>query len=111
MLSEWDGKVPLLGFEGEHHEDQAWEDGRRTLYIPVKRCGCIAVYAWTKQHAEGYNILWPDAPLHPPTGQAKDPFTAKMIIQAYFNRLDHYLKTGEIDYAYELQSSRNGRQA
>lgn len=110
----WNGEVPLLGFDAEYYS-QDWDKNggyKRILYIPVKRYGEISIYAWTLRQEEGYNIFWPRvSPLHPPTAQANDPFTVKMIVQAYLNRLDHFNKTGEIDDAYELQSSGNGRQA
>jgi hypothetical protein len=105
-MDEWDGKVPLLGFDGEHHEDQTWSDGKRILYIPVKNYGAIIVYAWSPKNSEGYNIFWPNdkLPIQQPIGQARSPFDAKMLIQAYLNRLDHYIKTGE-DHGYEVLSS------
>lgn len=107
-MSEWDGNVPLLGFEGENSDNPTWAPSNRMLNIPTKHYGTIVVFAWSKStmSGEGYNIFFPNniAPFTQDTAQARNPFDVKMIVQAYLNRLNHYIATGE-DHGYEVLTS------
>lgn len=60
MNEPWDGKVPLLGFPGEHHRKKS---NGTVLIIPCNiGRGYIEVYAWSKSQnsGEGYNVFFSD---------------------------------------------------
>lgn len=102
----WKGEVPLLGFENEYHADMWVNNNKRLLYVPVPFFGTISIYAWSSTGEEGYNMFWPpECPIKRPTGQARDPFTVKMIIQAYLNDVQHFKDTGEIRNVDEIYAS------
>lgn len=97
----WKGEVPLLGFEGEYHV--GWEGNggdHSVLQIPVRNYGVISVYAWHSRQiqGEGYNVFFPNdiCPIKTNPMQARCALTAKLLVQDFFNRLDHFTTHGEI---------------
>ena len=95
---KWDGKVPLLGFEDEFHG----EYGNEVLHVPVRHYGHISVYAWNIGNRggkmEGYNIFFlnDNCPIKSDVLQALTPFDAKVSIQDFLNRVEHFHTHGEI---------------
>ena len=88
-MDEWNGEVPLLGFNREYHAGH----NKTLLRVPVSVSMApiqeVEVFAWSHHHnsphGEGYNLFMPG---EPPVA-LRTPLEVKLVIQDYLNRITH----------------------
>lgn len=84
-MSEWDGRVPLLGFDGEYHREKS---AGTVLIVPYgSGKEYIEVYAWarTHQHGEGYNVFFYESKVQ--SRAIRTPLDVKFVVQDFLNTL------------------------